>query len=110
MVLAHCTLPVTMPRSIRLTTHYESDIGVAIAGEIPEGPCTIFKAAGDLSRYFAKRGEITENLHESCLCRTQIKLKLDDFSYFLTNPINNHHLVCCGDYTDALNEFFALIG
>ena len=62
------------------------------------------------SEYAEKRGEITENLHESCLCRTQIKLKLDDFSYFLTNPINNHHLVCCGDYTDALNEFFALIG
>ena len=60
--------------------------------------------------FFAKRGKITENLHESCLCRTQIKLKLDDFSYFLTNPINNHHLVCCGDYADALNEFFALIG
>ena len=110
MVLAHCTLPVTMPRNIRLTTHYESNIGVAIAGEIPEGTCTIFKAAGDLSRFFIERGEITENLHESCLCRTQIKLKLDDFSYFLTNPINNHHLVCCGDYTDAVREFFALIG
>lgn len=110
MVLAHCTLPATMPRNIRLTTHYESNIGVAIAGEIPEGTCTIFKAAADLSRYFAKRGEISENLHETHLCRTQIKLKLDDFSYFLTDPIYNHHLVCRGDHTDALKEFFSLIG
>lgn len=110
MVLAHCTLPVDMPAKMRLLTHYESDIGVAIAGYIPEGVCTIFKASGDLSRHFEKRAELIENLSEACLCRTQIKLKMDDFSYFLTNPINNHHLVCMGDQTDALKEFFAQIG
>ena len=51
-----------------------------------------------------------ENLHEDCLCRTQIRLALDDFSYFLTRPINNHHLVCLGDHTAALEQFFAQIG
>lgn len=110
MVLAHCTLPVNMPEKMRLTTHYESNMGVAIAGKIPETACTIFKASSGLDRYFVKSGEIVENLHEKHLCRTQIKLKLDDFSYFLTNPINNHHLVCLGDQTDSINEFFAQIG
>lgn len=109
MVLAHCTLPMNMPKKLRLTTHYESDIGVAIAGEIDETECTIFKTSAALDRHFVKAGTIVENLHEAHLCRTQIKLQLDDFSYFLTKPINNHHLVCLGDHTAAIQEFFTLL-
>lgn len=109
MVLAHCTLPVNMTRSMTLTTHFESGIGVAIAGSIPEGTCTVFKAEADLSRYFAKAGYIEKNLRETSLCRTQIQVTLDDMSYFLTDPIQNHHLVCTGDYTDEIKKFFTLI-
>lgn len=107
MVLAHCTLPVNMPREMTLTTHFESGIGVAIAGTIPQGPCTVFKAASDLSRYYAKTGEIEKNLREAALCRTQIQVSLDDMTYFLTDPIQNHHLVCTGDWTAEIGEFFA---
>lgn len=106
MVLAHCTLPLNMPESIRLTTHYESGIGVAVAGHVPQETCTIFKTNAALDRYFAKRGEIVANLCEDVLCRTQIKLRLDDFSYFLKAPLQNHHLVCLGDHTDALQALF----
>jgi len=109
MVLAHCTLPVNMPREMKLTTHFESGIGVAIAGTIPEGTCTVFKAGADLGRYYAKAGNIQKNLREASLCRTQIQVALDDMSYFLTDPIQNHHLVCTGDYTDEIREFFALL-
>lgn len=109
MVLAHCTLPVNLSREMQLTTHFESGIGVAIAGTIPEGTCTIFKAGADLSRYYAKAGIIEKNLRESSLCRTQIQVKLDDMRYFLTDPIQNHHLVCTGDFTDEIREFFALL-
>ena len=109
MVLAHCTLPVNMPREMTLTTHFESGIGVAIAGSIPEGVCTVFKAGADLGRYYAKAGMIEKNLRETTLCRTQIQVALDDMSYFLTDPIQNHHLVCTGDYTDEIKEFFALL-
>lgn len=109
MVLAHCTLPVNLPREMQLTTHFESGIGVAIAGTIPEGVCTVFKAGADLSRYYAKAGIIEKNLREATLCRTQIQVKLDDMSYFLSDPIQNHHLVCTGDYTEEVREFFALL-
>ncbi|MPM88480.1 hypothetical protein SDC9_135584 [bioreactor metagenome] len=109
MVLAHCTLPANLPREIQLTTHFESGIGVAIAGTIPEGVCTVFKAGADLSRYYAKAGIIEKNLREATLCRTQIQVKLDDMSYFLSDPIQNHHLVCTGDYTEEVREFFALL-
>jgi len=109
MVLAHCTLPVNMPSEMTLTTHFESGIGVAIAGTIPLGTCTVFKAGADLARHFAKAGKIEKNLREAALCRTQIQVALDDMTYFLTDPIQNHHLVCTGDYTAEIAEFFALL-
>ncbi len=107
MVLAHCTLPVNMPDSYQLTTHYESGIGVAIAGHVPEESCTIFKTSRKLDRYFAKAGRIVGNLQEETLCRTQIKITLDDYRYFLTDPIANHHIICLGNHTQALQEFFS---
>lgn len=109
IVLAHCTLPVDMPDDMYLTTHYESGIGVAIKGHIPEGACTIFKCSAGLDRHFARRAELLCNLDEKVLCRTQIKLRMPDTDYFLTRPINNHHLVCRGDHAAALEAFFALI-
>ena len=109
MVFAHCTLPINMPYEFDLTTHYESGIGVAIAGSLKEGDMTIFKASGDLSRHFVEKGEILENLREPSLCRSQIKVKMDDYSYFTNHPIHNHHLVVLGDEVDAVEEFFNLI-
>lgn len=105
MILAHCTLPLNMPYQMDITTHFESGIGAAIAGSIPEGKCTVFKLAGDLSRAYAETGTIRENLRDSTLCRSQIKVSLPSFRYFLENPISNHHLVCCGDYKNALTCF-----
>ncbi len=109
MVLAHCTLPINMPDSYSLMTHYESGIGVALRGHIPEEVCTIFKISANLDTYYAKCGEIVGNLSEASLCRTQIRLKLDDFYYFTECPINNHHLIALGDYEEALDVFFDLI-
>jgi L-fucose isomerase-like protein len=109
MVLAHCTLPVNMPYEMCLATHFESDIGVAIAGSVPEGDCTIFKTSGDLSRHYINTGKLKANLREPTLCRTQLKLELPDYDYFLKNPINNHHLVCTGNESASLNAFFELL-
>ena len=105
MIFAHCTLPVNMPYEMSLTTHYESGIGVAIAGSIPEEGFTIFKISNDLSRYFAAEGTILENRRDPNLCRTQIKVALDHYDYFLTDPIANHHVVCVGNYKYALDDF-----
>ena len=105
MIFAHCTLPVNMPYTMSLTTHYESGIGVAIAGSISEEEFTIFKISNDLSRYFAAEGKIIENRRDPNLCRTQIKVSLDNYDYFLKDPIANHHLVCVGNYKSAIDNF-----
>ena len=109
-VFAHCTIPVTMLKSFCFNTHFESGIGVAVQGTFAEGPCTIFKCEGDLSRFHAQEGTILDMPWSDMLCRTQIKVKLDDFSYFLTNPINNHHILCRGNHAADMEAFFKLIG
>lgn len=107
IIFAHCTLPITMPLTFRCMTHYESDLGVAFQGDLKEGPVTVFKCSGLLDQYFVAGGELVENLHEANLCRTQLKLRLKEgLDYFTTRSIGNHHLICLGDYTEVVKEFF----
>ena len=107
IVLAHCTLPLNMPDEFYLKTHFESGIGVGIKGDIREGEATIFKLSGDGKEYFVSGGEIVENLSKENLCRTQIRLRMnEDVKYFLQNSIGNHHLICKGDYSELVREFF----
>lgn len=108
IIFAHCTLPLNMPSEFELMTHFESGLGVAFRGHIPEGPITIFKTSGMLDRYFVRSGELTENLKESNLCRTQIRIRLaeEDLNYFLRESIGNHHLIVTGDHEEIVREFF----
>jgi len=108
VVLAHCTIPLNMADTFKLNTHFESGLGVGIKGHIPEGKITIFKLDVNSQNYFVSAGEILENLDRKNLCRTQIKLKLDeDVSYFLHHSYGNHHLVCRGDHQLLVKEFFS---
>ena len=55
----------------------------------------------------ACEGELLENLNEYNLCRTQIRLKLDEsVLYFLRRSIGNHHLIVKGDHRELIDEFF----
>lgn len=106
---AHCTLPLDMPETFTLDTHFESKIGVAVKAELPCTDCTVFKASGDLARHFVAEGTILGAPYEETLCRTQVTVALGDVSYFLKDPIGNHHLLCLGRHADAINEFFNLL-
>jgi L-fucose isomerase-like protein len=107
VILAHCTLPLNMPDKFYLKTHFESGLGVGIKGDIREGEATIFKLSGDGKNYFVSSGEIIENLNRKNLCRTQIRLKMNEnVKYFLQDSIANHHLICKGDYSKLVKEFF----
>jgi L-fucose isomerase-like protein len=107
ILMAHCTIPLDMVDHYEYDTHFESGIGVAIRGYMKEGPVTIFKLAGDLSRHFAAEGMLIANQAKPDLCRTQQVIQLDDkaqTSYFLRNPIGNHHIVLPGRHKEALEE------
>ena len=107
IILAHCTLPLNMPDKFYLKTHFESGLGVGIKGDIREGEATIFKLSGDGKNYFVSGGEIIENLNSENLCRTQIRFRMNEgVKYFLQNSLGNHHLICKGDYSKLVREFF----
>ncbi len=106
MIFAHCTLPFSMTETHTLDTHFESGIGVAVRGEMHLGTVTIFKLSKDLRHYYVDTAELVENLHESNLCRTQIRLRFDhDLSYFLTRPYGNHHVILYGDHCSLIRAF-----
>lgn len=107
LLFSHCTIPLNMVERYELDTHYESGIGVGIRGYMKEGPVTIFKVAGDLSRCFIAEGELIRNEAKADLCRTQQVIQLDDkkqAAYFLNDPIGNHHVIMPGHHQKVLSE------
>ena len=106
IVFAHCTIPLDMVEHYELDTHFESGIGVGVRGFMKEGPVTIFKVSGDLSRWFIAEGELVRNQAKPDLCRTQQVIRLLDknqTAYFLTEPIGNHHIIMPGHQKAVLN-------
>lgn len=116
MLFAHCTVPFNMLRGYSFNTHFESGIGVAVHGELPEGHATLFKLSGDLKRHFCCPVELIENQYGASLCRTQILLRSKGSEeerrrlcsdYFLTAPIGNHHIVFSGDHAALFEAFMS---
>lgn len=107
LLFAHCTIPLDMVERYELDTHFESGIGVGVRGYMKEGPVTLFKVSGNLKRSFVAEGMLVGSTAKPDLCRTQQVIQLSDASqasYFLTNPIGNHHIVIPGHIGSLLEE------
>lgn len=91
---AHCTVPTSMVSSFTLPTHFESGIGVGVAGILPTGRYSIVKIGGrKLDRIFWAKGSVTANTNIAARCRTQISFRFDnieDFDRFFANRLGNH--------------------
>jgi L-fucose isomerase-like protein len=107
IVFAHCTLPIDMAENYKVMTHYESGIGVALRGKMKVTDITIFKISKNLKDYYVSEGKLTENLNEDNLCRTQIRIKLDDVLYFLTSPYGNHHIIVYGHHKNKIDDYMS---
>lgn len=112
MVFAHCTIPTCMTDKYIIRNHFESRIGVGIQGVVQEGPVTVFKCGSSkLDKYFVTSGRLVENLDNDNMCRTQMRICLDsDASYFLRNPIANHHIIIKGDHSELIDRFMQDMG
>lgn len=94
MILAHCTIPLCLNKNYSIMTHYESNLGLAIKGEMYKENILIFKIASDFKTFCLYKGKIEENLSNFLYCRTQILVKLDDdISKIYNNPLGNHLVV-----------------
>lgn len=91
---AHCTVPTSMTESFTLPTHFESGIGVGIAGILPTGRYSIVKIGGrKLDRLFWAKGTVTANTKIAERCRTQVSFRFDneeDFDRFFASRLGNH--------------------
>lgn len=94
LLFAHCTVPLSMVSSFRYDSHFESGIGTAIKGELPEGEVRILKVAPDLSCMADIPARLVRNQSEPGLCRTQVILDSPGAAdYFLRTPLANHHVI-----------------
>ena len=100
---AHCTLPLNMAKQYSFDTHFESGIGIGIKGELKNSSVTILKVNNDLSRFVCYEGKIICSLNETNLCRSQVKILLDDpIENILTSPFGNHLLIIYGKEKSSL--------
>ncbi|MGM0445206.1 MAG: L-arabinose isomerase family protein [Bacillota bacterium] len=105
---AHCTIATNSVDNYVIRSHFETGIGVGIQGEVKKGDVTLFKIGGkDLSHAAYKNAKLVTNLNSEFACRTQVLVDFNDndISYFLKNPIGNHHILIEGNYYDLINQF-----
>jgi len=109
LILAHCTVPTCMTENVQLDTHFESNQGIGLCGKMKETDVTLFRLGGkELNKKFVCTGKIIQHEQNPNLCRTQIRVKVDDsekLNELLTNPLGNHLLVLFGKHSDILDEF-----
>lgn len=106
VTLAHCTCPTSLVRQFTLNSHFESGIGLAIAGEFAPGPFTLLKLDISGGRYALASGRLVPHEYSPKLCRTQIRLEFTGAEdYFLHKPLGNHHLIIPGDCTAKIRSW-----
>lgn len=112
VLFAHCTLPLNMVSKYELLTHFESNLGIGIKGEMPLGEVTICKLFIDnkktLKNSIALGGTIKENLSLPGYCRTQIKVELSEFDFvaLFKEDFGNHLIIT---YASVVDDFYTLI-
>ena len=100
ILLAKCTIALTMTKKHEYTTHFESGIGVAIHGEVEPGDYTLVKLSHDLQRLLAVNVKVTRCQYEQNMCRTHIWIQSTPIvsQYLLTNPLSDHHVLIKGHH------------
>lgn len=110
VTFAHCTVPLNLVDKYELLTHFESDQGIGVKGHLSEGFVSIIKISPKLGngRDLLISGKILENLSLPGLCRTQIKVGLDenDMYSLIKENYGNHVIIT---YADIIPDFYPLL-
>jgi L-fucose isomerase-like protein len=112
MVFAHCTIAPAMTDRYIVRDHYESLSGVAVEGIFDPMDMTIVKCGGkNMERYFISHARLLECTSNPNMCRTQLRLRLDEpLDYFLERSIGNHHVIVRGDHVERLATVLRMLG
>ena len=105
--LAHCMCPLSMAMHYTVYTHFESDLGIGISGEFPEGTYTMFRLGGErLDHLFVREGTLEDSEFRNDLCRTQLRLRISEpVDELLHSPLGNHHILIPGLHRASIERF-----
>ncbi len=113
ILLAHCTVPRSMVGDCGLRTHFESGLGVALAGQFATGPVTLLRVGGRrLEKVWMSDGDLVSTSAEEGLCRTQVRVCLREGSVsdLLRRPLGNHLVMVRGHHASRLRAWWESFG
>lgn len=103
-LFAHCAVPLNMLKDFTLDTHFETDEGLAVQGNLSAKEVTIFRLDNTLNRIFITKAAVKRIPKMKNACRTQVEVALSDSAtnYFRNDPFGNHHLIIPGNHVQRL--------
>lgn len=111
VLLAHCTVPRSLLASFGIRSHFESGLGVAIAGNFQPGPVTLVRLGGvGLDKAWVAEGYLTACPSDEGLCRTQALIEIDnaDLAKLLAEPLGNHIVVGFGAWAKRARRYLSM--
>ncbi len=111
ITLAHCTVGRKLLKKYTVRSHFESGIGVAIQGDIESETVTLFRMGGkNMEKYTLFTGSKLPSIHSENLCRTQIKVKVNEnLSMLFEKPAGNHLIIIEGKYPNIIKNFLNFV-
>jgi len=112
LVLTHCTIAPRLTSSFRYRTHFESGLGVAIAGVLRKGKrVTILRFDNTFQKLRAGEGVVKAHVWSHQLCRTQTQIEMDrDARIIMDQPMGNHYVLAYGEHPGALRSLASFVG
>ncbi|PKL06021.1 MAG: hypothetical protein CVV53_06480 [Spirochaetae bacterium HGW-Spirochaetae-9] len=111
VLLAHCTVPRSLLTKYGIRSHFESGLGVAVAGSFAPGPVTLLRIGGvGLDKAWLAEGFLTECPSDEGLCRTQAIIEMEnaDLEKLLESPLGNHLVMGVGHWGKLARRYLAL--
>ena len=111
VLLAHCTVPLSLTDDYHLQTHFESGLGIGIAGTLKPGPVTLLRLGGkQLDQWWGAEGQLAGYPHGGQHCRTQALIQIPSAGArnLLEAPLGNHLVLIPGHVREMFAEAFQL--
>lgn len=111
LLLTHCTVPRGLVESFELSTHFESKMGIGIAGDVPAGDVTLIRIGGtNLEELWLQEGEIVRGPRDDDLCRTQVHVLVgsEPIRELLSAPLGNHIVLIPGHHGARIRAWWEM--
>jgi L-fucose isomerase-like protein len=113
LVLAHCTIAPTLTTKYQYRTHFESGLGIAIAGSLRNGErVTVARFSKELDTLRVGEGFLVKgDAWSDELCRTQLEIRMDGNAETVKDhPLGNHYVITYGEHLGTLRNLAAFAG